>query len=68
MSEKPELPPTMTRPVTFDDGQDEHLRIVELRPVDESEDVWVRVDRCTCNAIYCGPGSGHESYCGWEEA
>jgi hypothetical protein len=47
MSEKPELPPTMTRPVTFDDGQDERLRVVDLRPVDESEDVWVRTDGCT---------------------
>jgi len=25
------------------------------------------VSGCTCNAIYCGPGSGHESYCGWEQ-
>lgn len=24
------------------------------------------VGGCTCNAVFMGPGSGHESYCGWE--
>lgn len=28
---------------------------------------YVKVERCTCNAVFCGPGSGHESDCGWVE-
>jgi len=28
---------------------------------------WVFTGTCSCNAPLCGPGSGHESYCGWEQ-
>jgi hypothetical protein len=37
-------------------------------PSEQETDGWIFTGGCTCNAIYCGPGSGHESYCGWVEA
>jgi hypothetical protein len=38
--QRAERPRTMLQPVTFDDERDDRLRIVRLRPVDESEDNW----------------------------
>lgn len=34
---------------------------------EQQESSYVKVERCTCNAVFCGPGSGHESDCGWVE-
>jgi hypothetical protein len=34
---------------------------------EDEQEYRARAHGCTCNAIYCGPGSGHESYCGWEQ-
>jgi hypothetical protein len=33
-------PPSMLQPCTFDDSTDDRLKVVRMRPVDESEDTW----------------------------
>jgi hypothetical protein len=38
-----------------------------MEQLEQEREGWVRVSGCTCNAPLCGPGSGHESYCGWEQ-